>query len=122
MHNKYLKLTLILLGLVTAPFAHASFLCTGAVGFLGMGRDGEVFVSNGFGVWGVCSVANATNGLTADTCRAWYAAMISAQKAGGRVRIYFNSADGPENGSQCAAVGSWIITDSSLYFVDFLAN
>ena len=116
------KLLLTALGLAVVSTAHASFICSGLISFLGMSRDGSVYLANGFGVWNICTVAATLDGAPADACKAWYASLLSAQKTGTRTRVYFNNADGPENGSLCSSVGNWVVPGALLYFIDFLPN
>jgi hypothetical protein len=91
--------------------AHANFTCEGPVTYLGLSPEGVITVSVGFGVWYVCNQTTAmgTGGVTfsPEGCRAWYASILTAQKAGHSIRFFFSSSANTNNGAECGALGSW---------------
>lgn len=100
--------------------AHANFTCSGNIAFLGSGADGELHASIGFGIWKLCNISATSYGVTPESCRGWYAALLSAQKAGTKARIYFNHANGSENSSLCSSIGNWVVPGTSLFYIDFM--
>lgn len=93
--------------------AWANTSCSGSINFLGADNAGNVYVDLGYGVWEVCNLSQAftANGLTVttDSCKAWYASFLAAQKAGTNATLYFYSA------TECASYGTWVTP--SPYFV-----
>jgi hypothetical protein len=103
--------------------AVANVMCEGAVTYLGMGSNGSLNVSvNNYGVWAICNLTMTFNGnggqtFTPETCRAWYAAILAAQKSGTSVMFYFATSASSANGPECTALGSWVVPDPSPYFM-----
>jgi hypothetical protein len=99
-------------GLVWSLPAYANFTCEGQIAYLGLSPDGSISVAlAGFGVWYICSQTSiqSTGGITysPEGCRAWYASMLAAQKAGDPVRFFFTSSASTSNGAECTALGAW---------------
>jgi hypothetical protein len=106
--------------------AFANFTCTGKVAYLGLSPSGLVVLSVGFGVWVMCdqTTAFAGNGgtFTPEGCRAWYAAMLAAQKSDQSVQLFFASAATTNNGAECSALGSWVTPNPSPYHISALSQ
>ena len=111
-----------LLGIVVSSNVAANITCEGLVTYLGIDSSGGLNVSvNNYGVWGICNL-NVTftgNGRTyaPDTCKAWYAAILAAQKTGTGVMFYFESGVNSANGPECPAIGTWVVPNPSPYFI-----
>jgi hypothetical protein len=97
--------------LACAP-SHAAFTCTGQISRLSVNTAGSVYVSIGYGTWAICGLSAPFGEVAAETCRAWYAALLAAQRAGESVQFYFNT------GSGCTAVGDWVVVTPNLYHMD----
>jgi len=112
-----------LLGILVSANAAATIFCEGPVTYLGLHSDGTLNVSvNNYGVWSICNLnttfaGNGGRTYAPDTCRAWYAAILAAQKAGTSVMFYFESSASSANGPECNALGSWVIPNPSPYFM-----
>lgn len=102
-----------------APGAYANFTCEGRITYLGLGPTGLVTLNIGFGTWYICdqtsSYAGYTTTYSVEGCKAWYAAILAAQKAGHSLRFYFPSAGGGNNGPECSALGTWVAPNPSAY-------
>ena len=101
------------LGLLFAGAAPAGTTCEGLISSLAINTSGSLYVSIGYGTWAVCAVTSTSNGIAPETCRAWYAGLIAAQKAGHGVRFYFS------NGT-CQTIGNWVVATPNLYHMDLL--
>jgi hypothetical protein len=88
------------------------YACTGPVTQLVMRPDGSVYVSGMGGInWGVlCTVSGtASNGYTADACKAAYAQLLLAEANGQPMTVWFN------DNLTCTTQPSWSWL-TSLYF------
>jgi hypothetical protein len=81
-------------------------------------------VSVGFGAWYICNQTTAigTGGVTfsPEGCRAWYASILAAQKAGHFIRFYFSSSATTNNGAECGALGSWTWPNPAPYHMTIM--
>jgi hypothetical protein len=113
-----------LLCAVSSP-ALANFTCDGKVTYLGLSPTGIVTVSVGFGTWYICDqtatyVGDGGVTFSPEGCRAWYASILAAQKAGHGLRFFFSSAASAGNGPECTALGSWVLPNPSPYHMTVL--
>jgi hypothetical protein len=101
--------------------ASAAFTCQGQISHLGLTPDGSVNVNIGFGTWYICGVsASITSGgiyYDEKACRAWYAAMLAAQKSGTQIVLYFNTPANTQNGPECSAIGHWVAPNPGAYYM-----
>jgi hypothetical protein len=107
--------------------AWANFTCAGQLSYLGLGPQGEVFLSvQGFGVWAVCNMTGPTTvgsiTITPDGCKGWYASLLAAQKAGHSITLYFSSAQSGGNGPECTALGSWVTPNPLPYHLHVMGQ
>jgi len=111
-----------LLAVVVSTNASATTYCEGLVTSVGIDSDGQFLVSvNNFGVWSICNlkaafVGNGVN-FAPETCRAWYASVLAAQKAGTSVMLYFSTSAEAYNGAACTGIGSWVVPNPSPYYL-----
>lgn len=105
---------------LSAMPAGAAATCEGTLSYLALNSWGSVYVNVGFGIWAVCGVRTTytAGGITIEpeTCRAWYAAFLAAQRSGGSIRLYFNDPI-----ASCAAVGNWVVPNPLPYHMDSVA-
>jgi hypothetical protein len=111
-----------LTSLLVAGQASANFTCEGEIQYLGLSPEGAVSVHVGFGVWYICNqtVSITTGGVTytPEGCRAWYATILAAQKAGTKIRFFFSSPANTSNGAECSAIGSWLWPSPAPYHMN----
>ena len=100
--------------LFASQASHAAMTCLGPITYLAINTGGSVYVSVGSGIWAICSVATPFGGVATDTCKAWYASLLAAQKTGQRVQFYFTT------GTTCSAVGDWVVVTPNLYHMDLM--
>lgn len=77
-----------------APMAHANYACSGPVGYLGVGSDGQLTLSiaNSTPIHVICSMgAQGPYGITPAGCKAAYATILAAKLASKSVVIYYNN-------------------------------
>lgn len=119
---------LTFLASLLATVAHAQFVCSGPVSSLALGPSGTVQVSLGsFGVWYLCelSTSDSYGGVTftSDGCKGIYAMLLTAQATGQSVTMNFTSSDsGGSNGTDCAALGSWVQPNPAPYYINTLGS
>jgi hypothetical protein len=92
----------------------ASYLCSGQVGYLGIGASGDVTISlaNSTPIHYVCSVsAQGSYGINVASCKASYAAILAARLSGKTIVIYYG-----DNGMTCGTLPSWGAVPSA-YFI-----
>ena len=113
-----------LTSLLVSTGAAAHIYCTGQVSYLALNPDGTVNVGIGFGTWGLCNVSTpmTTGGFTftPESCRAWFASMLAAQKSGDTVRFFFVNAASTENGPECSAIGHWVWPNPAPYHMQIM--
>lgn len=106
-----------LAGLLGASASRATAACVGTLSYLAINNAGSLYVDVGYGIWGVCGIRTAltSGGVTIEpeTCRAWYAAFLAAQKSTGSIRLYFHDPI-----SSCAAIGTWVVPNPLPYHMD----
>jgi hypothetical protein len=99
--------------------AHANFTCEGPVSYLGLSPEGLITVSVGFGAWYVCNQTTAMSfrgvAFSPEGGRAWYAAILAAQKTEQSIRFFFSSAATTNNGAKCGVLGNWTWPDPAPY-------
>lgn len=110
---------LISIVFIGAP-AHANVVCSGPVTYVALSPDGTVMLRVGsFGVWYICSVTTTYAGNTVsfspESCRAWYASFLAAQKAGHTLDLYFTSSASGFDGPECTGLATWVIPSPSPY-------
>jgi hypothetical protein len=104
--------------------AFGAFTCTGTISYLGLSPEGMVTVAvNGFGVWYICNQTTAHTGnggivFSPEGCRAWYAAILAAEKSGTPVTFFFNTSANTNNGPECTALGSWTYPSPAPYHMN----
>jgi hypothetical protein len=111
--------------LLVTTNAFANFTCSGKVAYLGLSPDGVMTLSvSGFGVWYICSMSGpyGNAGHNAEGCKAWYASALAAQKSGQGIVLYFQSPSGTSNGTDCTALGSWVIPNPGPYHLQVLGQ
>ena len=64
------------------------------------------------------TVYNGGTTVTADSCKAWYAALLANQNAGSTVTFYFSSQNSGGNGPDCTALGTWVGTNPLPYSLE----
>jgi hypothetical protein len=107
----YKKLFLLSLVVVANNAAAASYQCSGKVSSLGMYSGGEVITNIGYGHWTVCSTTPAARGISTSTCRAWYAALLSAKATDSNVTVHLDN-------QTCSSPGDWATPNA--FFVETL--
>jgi hypothetical protein len=83
----------------------ANYNCAGTVGYLGIDAGGDVAValSAATPIHKICNiVAQGGFGMSVSSCKATYAAFLSAKLAGMRMVVYYN-----ENGMSCSSLPNW---------------
>ncbi len=105
------------LGLVAAlilPSISNAAMCTGNVDYLGIDASGAVVVrlANSTPIHLICSVATqGTFTMTIPSCKAAYAAIMSARLAAKKITLYYN-----DPALTCSNLGDWKPVPST-YFV-----
>ena len=109
----------VMFGILVAQPASANFSCSGSISYLAVNANDVVFAAVGnFGVWAVCRLSETSQGVSEDACKAWYASLLAAKRAGTGVVFYFESSASGNNGSECTALGNW--TGPTSYHMDVL--
>lgn len=114
-----LTLTSVVVGamVLSATAAGAVATCEGTLSYLAINSWGSVYVNVGYGTWAVCGIRTTytSPGVTIEpeTCRAWYAAFLAAQRGGGSIRLYFSDPI-----TSCASVGNWVVPNPLPYHID----
>jgi hypothetical protein len=83
---------LLSMALVATP-AHANYMCSGAITYLGLSSTGTVVVGGPGGIPDVnlCQLGAITsNGFTPDACKAAYSTLLAAKSGQQSVSIYFS--------------------------------
>jgi hypothetical protein len=95
------------------------FFCDGQVKSIGLNNaNGPLWVSYGtLGIQSICAIGSTQNGVQAETCRAWYAFLLTAHAQQKTIRVYYDSAT-PGNPTSCSGFGSW--GNYSPYFLQTL--
>jgi hypothetical protein len=113
-YPKYLAVAAAICALTSPQKSLAvGFYCPpGKVNFLSLGDGGTVFVSTTTSViTAICSVSADFSNVKADTCRAWYASLLSQKSLGRSVTIFFDTANPYNttmNTTNCTANAPWI--------------
>ena len=100
--------------LLASPNSYADYSCSGTVGYLGIGANGDVTVSlsNSTPVHLICSVGvQGGYVMSVPSCKFAYAAFLAARVAGKTMVVYYH-----DNGQTCGTLPSWGAV-SSVYFV-----
>lgn len=101
--------------LFTSFNASANFGCTGAVNYLGMEGNGNVFVSlnDGIHIHAICSVNDqGAFGVTTSACKSMYATLLLAKSTNRNVQIYYSDMT-----FTCSTLPNWGRMPST-YFVE----
>jgi hypothetical protein len=116
------KTSLRTLGLAFACLAcvpcFGKISCPGKIEYLGISPSGLVQVSNGYGVWYLCSLSASYNGYAMEGCKGAYAALLTARATERTVTFYF---DVP-SGTSCSSFGSWVAPSPAPYHIHILAD
>lgn len=104
MRKRYFALVLFAL---SNPVA-ASILCEGKADLLFLTRSGniELYSSQIYGSGDgryVCNVSGLWKDVSADTCKAWYAAMLTKISSGKPIKLYYAS----EEVASCSAIPTY---------------
>jgi hypothetical protein len=115
-----LKAAAAFAALMMSGTASAIVTCEGKITYLALNPDGSVNVAvNGYGTWGMCNLSTPYSlgsvTFTPESCRAWYATFLAAQKAGSTIRLYFNTSANSANGAECTAIGHWVYPNPAPY-------
>lgn len=110
--------------MAACPAAWANFTCSGPITYLGVSSASTLYVTvASFGVWPICNLAGpySSGGTTVnvDSCKAWYAALLTQKVTGGTATLYFTSAAGTANGPECTAMGTWVTLNPLPYHIDY---
>lgn len=102
--NTSVKALVALLFMTSTHLAYAVDYCTGAVGNLGIKRNGQVSLSGPGGMPEVilCELDASANSIAADTCKAIYSTLLAAKSQGREVRLFFSPAI-----SSCSGLTAW---------------
>lgn len=93
-----------------AGAAQANYRCVGKVAHLGI--DGNLNVSNGFGVHRLCAIAE-------EKCKAWASLVMAAKMADRPIVIYYDSdtVGGDQSKGACLQIGDWVRLSDTPYYV-----
>jgi len=95
-----------------SPSTYAAIACTGNVSLLALSPgNGIVQVSNGFGVWYLCSVSSVVNGVPTESCKAVYSTLLAAQASGRTMTMDFDTT------AQCSQLGNWAVPNPIPYYM-----
>jgi hypothetical protein len=92
MKKSLFAVMLLSMALVATP-AHANYICSGAINYLGLSSNGTVVVGGPGGIPDVnlCQLgATTSNGFTPDACKAAYSTLLAAKLGQQSVSIYFS--------------------------------
>jgi hypothetical protein len=105
-----MRAVLFVLLTVLAGSAHANYRCVGKVAHLGI--DGNLNVSNGFGVHRLCAIAE-------EKCKAWSSLVMAAKMADRSIVIYYNSDNvgGDQSKGACLQIGDWVRPSDTPYYI-----
>jgi hypothetical protein len=95
--------------------AFANYYCSGAVSYLGVDRNGSVFVAleNSTKIHAICNMITQDGYLMAPVaCKTAYAALLSAKISARSIRLYYE-----DNGYSCNTIPDWSGIPST-YFVE----
>ena len=107
--------TFALAGLIAAPLPSNAISCPGALTWLGIDQGGTVVVGgSGVAINKICSIeVQGAFAATAPSCKAMYAALLTARVAGKSVTLYYSD----PSITSCAQIAAWS-TQPSMYFVE----
>lgn len=89
--------------------------CVGNVQTLGISpSNGVLTVSTGYGVQYLCSFSGARNGIDVQTCKSWYAMLLTAKTTGKRILMNYNTT------AQCSQIANWSDPNPMPYFVEIV--
>jgi len=91
--------------------AWANYSCTGTTTEVAIDQYGGVNTSNSSGlswVW-LCSIANPSNGVPVDSCKAMYAMLLASKLSGSQVTYWFS------DGLSCTSHPAWQTLTSGSY-------
>lgn len=112
--RKYMFSAVLLVAAVMAIPAHANYICSGTISYLGMANDGNVVLAGPGGIPTavlLCNLNNSTsNGFSPAACKAAYATLLANRLSGQPVSIYFNDS------LTCSTQPTWS-NPVSAYFV-----
>lgn len=103
----------LIVALVLPSISHAA-MCTGNVDYLGMDASGTVVVrlANSTPIHSICNLTTqGTYTMTVPSCKAAYAAIVSARLVGKKITLYYN-----DPSLTCSNLGDWKPVPST-YFV-----
>jgi hypothetical protein len=76
--------------------------------------NGILQVSNGYGVQYMCSFNSAMNGVDVQTCKSWYAMLLTAKASGKRISMNYDTA------TPCNQIGNWSVPNPMPYWVEII--
>lgn len=112
MKKKLVMLLIPILATVASPAIAAGFTCpVNPSAYLGIGNNGIVAVAiDNVGVVQVCSTNAAIGNVSAQTCNAWYASLLTWRVQGRLLTFYFDSDDPTIDGkTSCGQFSPWDI-------------
>jgi len=104
----------ILAALLAGGNAHANYLCSGTVSYLGVGAGGDVTIAlaNSTPIHSICSLANQGSYLmSVPACKAAHASFMAARLTGKAMAIYYNNEP-----LTCSTLPAWGVVPG-VYFV-----
>lgn len=110
MMRKLSLFTFLITTFVMSNHVSANYYCVGKVSYVGV--DGNVFISNGFGVHRMCA-------LDSEKCKAWLSMAMAARLADKVLAIYYESdaIGGNQSAGACADIGTWITPSDRPYHI-----
>lgn len=101
--------------LLSATFnANANMFCVGKVTNLAVNNGDSVLVNIGsYGTWVICSLSTSftvgSTSVSKDSCKAWYAGLLTAKHADVSVNLAIVSGTSGNDAQQCTGLGSWVL-------------
>jgi hypothetical protein len=91
--------------LLSEPVAAANFVCVARpADYLSIGGNGTVYTQvDGIGISGICNVNTTTGVVTAQSCIAWYSALLTQRASGRTISLQY---DDPA-AAGCSSYSAW---------------
>lgn len=91
--------------------AFANYYCTGKVAYLGV--EGNLYVSNGFGIHKLCSISE-------ERCKAWFSMAMTAKVSDKKISIYYKNStiSSIQNDGACKDIGNWVTPSDAPYHIN----
>jgi hypothetical protein len=109
------RITALVAATLFGSSAFAAQECVGTVQTLAFNPgSGLLQVSIGYGVQYMCSFNSTVNGVDPQTCKSWYAMLMTAKASDKRISMIYDTS------AACNQMGNWSVPNPLPYFVQIV--